>query len=65
MATLSSLVPNGFTRKLVRMGDRTLIESTCRACGRVILGTTMDETLPAAEEKHLAECDRGPTSVST
>src|SRR5437773_1431534 len=40
-----------FERRLVAQGDRKLIESTCRRCGTVIVGS-VTETLADDEAKH-------------
>jgi hypothetical protein len=44
-----------FFRKLCPKDGRSIIESTCRHCGGVIVGSA-SETLPADEEKHVVVC---------
>jgi len=44
-----------FERRLVAQGDRKLIESTCRRCGTVIVGS-VTETLADDEAKHAEDC---------
>jgi hypothetical protein len=48
-----------FERRLVEQGDRKLIESTCRRCGAVIVGS-VTEALADDEAKHAQECRRNP-----
>ncbi len=46
---------SGFRRRLVIVGQRTLIESVCIACGTKIVGSAA-ETLPQDEADHLLKC---------
>lgn len=45
---------DGFTRSLVRDGERVLIESKCEYCGAVLVGSVPQ--LPLDEEQHRAQC---------
>ena len=58
MAITSSQRSAFFRRDLVQHGDRWLVESTCRTCGAVIVGSVMD-TLPDDEENHISQCSLG------
>ena len=44
-----------YERKFVTRENRTLIHSTCRECGAVIIGEGLD-TLLADEDQHMLEC---------
>lgn len=46
---------NHFARKLLDQDERFLIESTCRHCGTVIVGSA-HESLPQDEKKHVSTC---------
>jgi hypothetical protein len=48
-----------FERRLISQGDRKLIESTCRRCGTVIVGSITDG-LAADEENHVKDCRSKP-----
>ena len=47
---------DGYTRSLVRDGERTLIESRCDYCGSTIVGSVPQ--LQLDEETHRKACDR-------
>ncbi len=47
-----------FKRELVQKGERWLIQSICRRCGAVIVGS-VTETLTADEDKHVSQCHAG------
>ena len=51
-----------FDRRLVARGDRKLIESTCRRCGVIIVGSISD-SLTEDEENHVKDC-RGQRAAS-
>ncbi len=54
-----SAVNRRFARRIVQQGERMLIESTCRYCGAVIVGSVTD-ALAANEDEHLEKCQQNP-----
>ncbi len=50
-----SAVNRQFERRIVQHGERLLIESTCRYCGAVIVGS-VTEKLSADENGHSEKC---------
>ena len=52
-----------FDRRLVAQGERRLIESTCRRCGAVIVGS-VSESLADDEQEHVQQC-RGQQAGSS
>jgi hypothetical protein len=46
-----------FDRRLIQIGDRMLIESTCMRCGAKVIGT-ITETLLQDEADHVSKCPR-------
>lgn len=55
MVTASSQRSAFFRRDLVQQDDRWLIQSICRNCGMVIVGS-VSETLAEDEENHILQC---------
>jgi hypothetical protein len=53
-AALQPAAPSNFDRLLVRVGDRTLISSTCLKCGFTMIGS-VTEGLPQQEANHLKQ----------
>ena len=52
-----------FERKLSEQGGRTLIESHCKLCGQILLGTAIFGDLLEQEKQHMVQCHRGATTV--
>jgi len=48
-----------FERKLVEQGGRTLIESHCKLCGKILLGTAIFGDLLEQEQEHFRICRKG------
>ncbi len=48
-----------FERTLVEQADRTLIESRCRQCGEILLGSAVFDDLRLQERQHAARCRVG------
>jgi hypothetical protein len=47
---------NQFERKLCEQGGRTLIESHCKLCGKILLGTAIFGDLLEQEQQHAVKC---------
>jgi len=47
-----------FERKLREQDGRTLIESRCRQCGEILLGSAMFDNILEQERQHAARCRR-------
>jgi hypothetical protein len=45
-----------FERKLCEQGGRTLIESHCKLCGKILLGTAIFGDLLEQEQQHALKC---------
>ncbi len=58
----SSAAIRQFRRRIVQQDDRTLIESTCRYCGKVIIGSVMD-ALTDDEAQHADQCRANPPAA--
>ena len=54
---------DGFERRPYHKGVRLLIESACKKCGRVIIGSTT-ETLEQDEKDHLTTCPGKKAAVA-
>jgi hypothetical protein len=48
-----------FERKLCAQGGRTLIESRCKQCGEILLGSAIFDDLRVQERQHAARCQVG------
>lgn len=48
-----------FERKLVKHSERMLIESHCKHCGHILLGTAVFGDLLEQEEEHFRICRKG------
>ena len=48
-----------FERKLCEQSGRTLIESHCKRCGKVLLGTAIFGDLLEQEQEHSRICQMG------
>ena len=48
-----------FERKLVEKADRTMIESRCKRCGHVLVGTAIFGDLLEQEQIHFETCRLG------
>ena len=48
-----------FERKLVEQGSRTLIESRCKQCGEILLGSAIFDDLRGQEKEHFRLCRKG------
>jgi hypothetical protein len=47
---------NQFERKLCEQSGRTLIESRCKQCGEILVGSSIFNDLLEQEAGHLAQC---------
>jgi hypothetical protein len=48
-----------FERKLCEQADRTLIESRCKQCGEILLGSAIFDDLRGQEQQHAVRCQVG------
>jgi hypothetical protein len=48
-----------FERKLHKQDGRTLIESRCKQCGEILLGSAIFDDLPGKERGHADRCQLG------
>jgi hypothetical protein len=51
-----------FERKLCEQSGRTLIESRCMQCGKILLGTAIFGDLPEKERQHTLQCRNSGTN---
>jgi hypothetical protein len=49
---------NQFERKLAEQSGRTLIESRCKQCGIILLGSAIFDDLLGQEQRHVSQCAR-------
>jgi len=47
---------NQFERKLAEQSGRTLIESRCKQCGTILLGSAIFDDLLGQEQRHALQC---------
>lgn len=47
---------NQFERKLTEQSGRTLIESRCKRCGTILLGSVIFDDLLGQEQGHALQC---------
>jgi hypothetical protein len=52
-------VESQFERKLCEQAGRTLVESRCKQCGEIILGSAIFDDLRGQERQHAARCHTG------
>ena len=53
-----------FDRSLRETSDRTMIESRCKQCGHIMLGTAVFEDLLQQEQEHFRICGVGRKRAS-
>ena len=59
--TAESDAKNLFERKLAEQSGRTLIESRCKRCGTILLGSAIFDDLLGQEQRHALQCTQDGT----